>query len=304
MIRAMRQILLVVAVLLTLSECTKIQKKETQTTNYQQLTLAENQTWVDNNLDSVMIAKTFEATNGMSLPYRIFTNEKYKEEQLPLFIHLHGRGERGTDNNPKIYNNIPLFNGPNSIVSPNSQFKNPSIVLVPQCSDKTINEEWAKWVGNTPETPWEGLGDDGSYTMAKHPSESTEATLELIEIILNNYNIDPTRIYITGLSMGGFGTWEFIARRPNLFAAAIPMAGYSDPNTVKDIKHIPIWIFHGDIDKYNPVQGSRNIYKLLKSQEANVYYTEYPETGHGETFQKAWEGGTLLDWIFQQKKQG
>jgi len=239
----------------------------------------------------------------MKLPYRLFVNESYKKQKLPLFIHLHGRGERGTDNNPKIYNNIPLFNGPNSIVSPNTQHNHPCIVLVPQCSDKTINEEWAKWVGNSPETPWEGLSEDGAYTLAQKPSESAAATFELIDSLLINYNIDTDRVYITGLSMGGFGTWEFIGRKPNLFAAAIPMAGYSDPNIAERIKHIPIWVFHGDIDKYNPVQGSRNMYQLLNSIGADIQYTEYPNTGHGDTFQKAWQGDTLINWIFEQRKR-
>lgn len=296
----MKHIPIAILMLFALTHC-NTSKKETLRT-YHPFSPEENQKWVAKNLDSVMLAKTFDASNGMVLPYRIFVGEGHESQKLPLLIHLHGRGERGTDNNPKIYNNIPLFNGAHSIVSPNMQHKHPCIVLVPQCSDKTINEEWAKWVGNSPETPWEGLGENGSYTMAEKPSESAEATLELIDYMMKNYNIDSQRVYITGLSMGGFGTWEFIGRKPDLFAAAIPMAGYSDTSTVEKIKHIPIWVFHGDSDKYNPVQGSRNMYQLLKNSDAHVTYTEYANTGHGDTFQKAWQDSTLLDWIFEQKK--
>lgn len=298
---AVKYLLFALLALITCISCRQNWKSEANVA-YQALTTEENQKWVDENLERVMEAKTFEASNKLKMPYRIFANDAHADQKLPLLIHLHGRGERGTDNNTKIFNNIPLFNGEHSIVSPNMQHKYPCVVLVPQCSDKTINEEWAKWVGNSSETPWEGLGKDGSYTMAEMPSESGAAALELIEEIVGKYNIDTKRIYITGLSMGGFGTWEFIGRKPNLFAAAVPMAGYSDPSTVDKIKHIPIWIFHGDIDQWNPVQGSRNMFELLKNADANVHYTEYPNTSHGDAFQKAWKDGALIDWIFGQTK--
>ena len=74
--------------------------------------------------------------------------------------------------------------------------------------------------------------------------------------------------YLIGLSMGGFGTWEFTARRPDLFAAAVPMAGFSDPRQVNKIRHIPFWIFHGDRDEANPVEGSGTMYQLLKKTGA------------------------------------
>jgi predicted peptidase len=237
----------------------------------------------------------------MNLPYRIYIPDNI-EQPLPLLIHLHGRGERGTDNNPKIYNNIPLFNGPRSIVSPNGQQAFKSIVLVPQCSDKTENEEWAKWVGNSPETPFKGLGLDGSYNMSPRPSDSGTATLELIESVINNYNIDKKRVYITGLSMGGFGTWEFVSRRPDLFAAAVPMAGFSDPRQVEKIKGIPFWIFHGDQDEWNPVQGSRTMFQLLNEAGGNVTYTEYEGMNHTPVFTRAWNDTTLLPWIFAQSQ--
>ncbi|MCV9386118.1 carboxylesterase family protein [Reichenbachiella ulvae] len=294
----MKNLFLISASLWLLASC-QFDKAE----NYSHLTIEENQKWVDENLDKVMIPKTFLASNGMQMPYRLFVPEGYNNnESLPLLIHLHGRGERGTENPTNLYDNIPLFNGARSIVSPNMQHDYRCIVLVPQCSDKTENEEWAKWVGNTPETPFEGLGKDGSYTMNSKASDSGTAALELIDHIMAEYDIDSKRVYLTGLSMGGFGTWEFIARRPELFAAAVPMAGYSDPLQVSRIKHIPIWIFHGNIDKWNPVQGSRNMYQILTDAGAKVKYTEYDSTGHGDTFQKAWQDETLIPWIFAQRQ--
>ena len=137
--------------------------------------------------------------------------------------------------------------------------------------------------------------------MNTHPSESGEAALELIEKMMLELPIDTTRIYITGLSMGGFGTWEFIARKPNLFAAAIPMAGYSDPNQLEKIKNIPIWIFHGNKDKWNPVEGSRNMYALLSESSIDVRYTEY-NLGHGDTFKKAFKEPDFIPWLFSKSK--
>lgn len=178
----------------------------------------------------------------------------------------------------------------------------PCYILIPQCSNKTENEEWAKWIGNTPEKPFKGLDKNGSYKMNSEPSESGKATLELIDTTINNFNIDKNRVYLIGLSMGGFGTWEFVARRSDLFAAAIPMAGYSDPNQIEKIKDIAFWIFHGSDDEWNPVKGSRNMYRLLSNENADVKYTEYQNTGHVEAFKKAFKEKELLPWLFSKSK--
>lgn len=267
-----------------------------------QLSGEEILNWVSIHVDSVLERKSFSASNGMQLPYRLFSPLD-KQEKLPLVVFLHGRGDRGTDNGTQTYKGTGLFANKMSLVSPNMQAKYPSYVLVPQCSDKTINEEWAKWVGNTPETPFLGLGEDGSYIMNPEPSESGAATLELIEKTIKTLNIDPDRVYLIGKSMGGFGTWEYTARRPNLFAAAVPMAGYSDPNQIETIKHIPFWIFHGGADNVNPVAGSRTMYKLLTKVNADVKYTEYEGANHGGAFQKAFSEAELIPWMFSKIKR-
>ncbi|MDA0194581.1 MAG: prolyl oligopeptidase family serine peptidase [Bacteroidetes bacterium] len=298
----MKQLFLCLIISVILFQCSGKKGDTNATEEFVELTPEQIQEWLDQNLDSVMVRKDFLSSNGLKLPYRLFISPSYNgNEEIPLLVHLHGRGDRGTDNRPEVYNKLPLFNGTNSIASPNMQNKYPSIVLVPQCSDKTINEEWAKWVGNTPETPFEGLGKDGSYTMTDNPSESGFAVLELIESILKNYKIDKGRVYITGISMGGFGTWEYVGRRPDLFAAAVPMAGFSDTSIIEKVKHIPFWIFHGGADKSNPVEGSRTMYKLLKEAGANVQYTEYPDVEHSPAFRMAWKEPELLPWIFSKK---
>ena len=253
------------------------------------------------NIDSLLVKNTFNAANGLKLPYRLFSPNNITQK-VPLVVFLHGRGDRGTDNSAQTYHEAGFIINENGLLSEAMQQKYPCYILVPQCSDKTENEEWAKWVGNTPETPFEGLGEDGSYTMSETPSDSGAATLELIEETIATLNIDPNRIYLVGLSMGGFGTWEFTARKPNLFAAAIPMAGYSDPSKIEIIKHIPFWIFHGEIDKWNPVEGSRTMYSLLTQENADVTYTEYKNTGHGDAFKKAFSEPALIPWLFSKTK--
>ena len=266
--------------------------------------LTDKQTlqWVAENVDKVLVKHTFSAPNGMQMPYRLFSPEQTTEEEVPLVVFLHGRGDRGTDNGQRMFQNIGLFMNEMSLVAPNMQAEYPCYVLVPQCSDKTVNEEWAKWVGNTPETPFKGLGKDGSYAMNDTASESGVAALALIDKIIHSLNIDPDRVYLVGISMGGFGTWEFTARRPNLFAAAVPMAGFSDPNQIDRIKHIPFWIFHGNADEANPVEGSRAMNKLLKDAGAEVKYTELDGADHGQSFKLAFQEKGLIPWMFSKKK--
>lgn len=265
--------------------------------------LRNTQEWITKNVDSLLAKKTFSASNGLNLPYRIYNPSTDDTQKISLVIFLHGRGERGTENGSRIYDNAGIIMNKNSLLTPQSQEKYPCYVLVPQCSDKTENEEWAKWIGNTPETPFKGLGKDGSYQMNSIPSESGEAALELIQKTIQENHIDTDRVYIVGLSMGGFGAWEFTARKPNLFAAAIPMAGYSDPEQVEKIKHIPYWIFHGNIDKFNPVEGSRRMYQLLSEAGSDVSYSEYENVGHGNTFKNAFNEPDLIPWLFSKRKQ-
>ena len=304
----MKKILLLSLFSILLLNCRSENKKEAIIKSESELATPPKQTsdeetleWVQKNVDSVLEKGTFDASNGLKMPYRLYSPSE-KQEKIPFVIFLHGRGDRGTDNGTQTYKSTGLFMNEMSLVSPNMQEKYPCYVLIPQCSDKTVNEEWAKWVGNTPETPFEGLGEDGSYTMNETPSESGAAALELIDKMIADLNIDPNRVYLIGKSMGGFGTWEFTARRPELFAAAVPMAGYSDPAQVENIKHIPYWIFHGDIDEYNPVEGSRTMYKLLTEAKADVKYVEYPGANHGESFKKAFNDPELIPWMFSKTK--
>ena len=126
-------------------------------------------------------------------------------------------------------------------------------------------------------------------------------TLLLIETLLKEQPIDPKRIYITGLSMGGYGTWDLMVRRPELFAAAAPVCGGADEATAEKIKHIPVWAFHGAKDTAVKPQRSRNMIEALKKAGASPKYTEYADVGH-DSWNPAYKDPEFYKWLFAQSK--
>ena len=115
------------------------------------------------------------------------------------------------------------------------------------------------------------------------------------------YSIDPQRIYLTGLSMGGYGTWDLLARKPDLFAAGVPVCGGGDESTAGKIAKIPIRVFHGDKDNSVPVARSRTMVEALKKAGGHPKYTEYAGVGHNP-WDKAYADPKLMNWLFKQKK--
>jgi predicted peptidase len=170
-----------------------------------------------------------------------------------------------------------LFVGPRSIVAPNMQQEFPSFVLIPQCS-------------TVPDESWRG-------------SESEKATFELMDMMLKDkaLPLDPDRIYLTGLSMGGEGTWDFVVRRPTTFACAVPLSGlYSDTTKAAGIKNIPFWVFHSLADEQNGVGNSQRMVAAMKAAGAPVIkYTEYVTERHVASFMRVWTMELdLLPWMF------
>jgi predicted peptidase len=120
--------------------------------------------------------------------------------------------------------------------------------------------------------------------------------------MLEESSIDPKRIYITGLSMGGYGTWDAIYRRPNLFAAAAPICGGGDPTTVSAYSTLPIWCFHGDQDEAVPVEYSRKMIESLKEVGAEPKYTEYAGVGH-DSWTQTYAADEFFEWLFAQRRK-
>lgn len=219
------------------------------------------------------------------LPYRMSKPQNFNENdtiKYPLILFLHGSGERGFDNELQITYIDKIFG------SESFRKKYACFVLAPQCPEEM------RWV----DVDW-------NLTTHKIPDSMSEP-MKLVVIMLNNvlrnYPIDKNRIYITGLSMGGYGTWDLIARFPNLFAAAIPICGGGDENTANLIYKIPIWTFHGAKDKVVPVSRTQNMVKAIQAQGGTPKYTEYPNEGH-LVWNLAYTTVGIWDWLFGQVKK-
>jgi predicted peptidase len=133
------------------------------------------------------------------------------------------------------------------------------------------------------------------------PSRQMEMLITLVHQLIEKLPIDTNRIYITGLSMGGFGTFDAIERYPNLFAAAVPVCGGGDVSKAASIAHIPIWIFHGAEDAaVNPLL-SINMMNALTKAGAHPGFTMYPETGHFSWI-AAYSDPMMMEWLFRQHK--
>jgi predicted peptidase len=208
------------------------------------------------------------------LLYRLLRPKDVKENQkYPLVVFLHGMGERGNDNIINLkYITTPFLNEKNR-----NDF--PCFLVVPQCP---ASEKWTY-------TNW-----------YDEPKEPISTVVNLIDSLSALPFIDSTRIYITGLSMGGYGTWYLITRYPDKFAAAIPICGGGDWSQVTNFKHVPIWAFHGGHDEVVPADQTRMMINALKKAGGKPKYTEYKKAGH-DSWTQAFKEPDLLPWLFKQR---
>ena len=202
--------------------------------------------------------------------------------RYPLVIFLHGAGERGNDN----LNQLKYF--PTWMAEPSARKAHPCFVLVPQCRDeqKWVDVDWSK-IESTPQSPT--------------PTVDMLAVIAALEDTLKREPIDPTRISLTGLSMGGYGSWDLAARMPERFAAVLPICGGGDEATVAKIKDLPIWCFHGDADTAVRVERSRTMIEALRAAGGAPKYSELAGVGH-DSWTPAYRDPDVLAWLFAQKK--
>jgi predicted peptidase len=226
----------------------------------------------------------YKDASGKKLPYQMLTPENPKKGvKYPLVLFLHGSGERGDNNAAQTRNGVYAF------CEKNARDKYPCFVLAPQCP------EGMRW-----ENP-----ERGKTKVIHNPDQASEPgrmTLELLDKILaDNPDIDRNRVYITGLSMGGLGTFDLLMRRSELFAAALPICGGGDPAFASKIKKTPIWMFHGGLDETLPFYFSKDIYNALKAEGSSVKFTEYSTLGHA-IWQETYYNPAVLDWLFSQHR--
>ena len=235
------------------------------------------------NASALTEARTYASTNGATLGYRFHAPANLEQgRRYPLVLFLHGAGERGDDNV------LQQVHGVWPILSYMKEKKIDGYLIAPQCP------KGKRWV----ETPW----DASSHKMPKGPSESMKLVLELLDKTLKECPVDERRVYVTGLSMGGYGTWDIVQRYPNLFAAAMPLCGGGDPALAHVMRDVPIWAFHGDCDKAVPVRRSRQMVSALWECDGNVRYREYPGVGHN-CWDAAYSDAAVLDWFFSQRRK-
>ncbi|NOX98584.1 MAG: prolyl oligopeptidase family serine peptidase [Verrucomicrobia bacterium] len=198
------------------------------------------------------------------LQYLLSLPEGYDKDpakKWPLVIFLHGSGERGSDIN-KV-----KMHGPPMLVDKGKKF--PFILISPQCP----TDSW-----------W-----------------SYEPLMEMIEDAEKRYQVDPKRIILTGLSMGGYGTWELAAHYPKKFAALVPLCGGGIPYMTRRFKDTPVWAFHGAKDGGVPIHESQRMVDALKKNgSTKVKFTIYPEAGHN-CWTEAYNTETLYTWMLEQK---
>lgn len=214
------------------------------------------------------------------LPYRIYTPRPIEDETVyPLIVFMHGAGERGSDNTTQLKHGI------GSIIRFIERFNKPAFVIAPQVAD---GHQWV-------DTPW----SDDAHVLPKSPSASMSLLLGLIDSVNQTLPIDRRRIYITGISMGGFGTWDLLMRRPDEFAAAIPICGGGDETSAHLIRDIPVWVFHGGDDQVVKTHRSRNMIEALEGVAGRPRYTEYPGVGH-DSWTVTYDNPEVLQWLFEQ----
>ena len=129
----------------------------------------------------------------------------------------------------------------------------------------------------------------------------TVAVKDLIDRTIAAHPIDRARIYLTGISMGGFATWNLLKEHPNFIAAAVPICGAGDPLAVTRFKSVPVWAFHGDKDDAVPAQRSIDMVEALKKVEGKIKFTLYKDVTH-DSWTETFENPALYTWLLEQKK--
>ena len=227
-------------------------------------------------------------SGGDTLRYRIQYPLNYDAgKKYPLVLFLHGSGERGSDNEAQLKWGGSLF------ADSAKRASYPAIVVFPQCP---ITTSWGRLTYNPQDSlRFHFLSDSAA-------SKPLSMVMQLLDDLVKTGNVNTRKIYVGGLSMGGFGTFEILWRKPHFFAASFPICGGGDPDKVKVYaRKFPIWVFHGGADPVVPVGNSHLMVSALKAAGAKVTYSEYPGVGH-DSWKNAFAEPELLSWVFEKSR--
>lgn len=198
-------------------------------------------------------------------PHWVHLPSAYPQDEdasWPMLVFLHGSGERGD------VLDLVKMHGPPKLAEAGQDL--PFITVSPQCP---LGQNWLP-----------------------------RQVVDLVDSLSAAYRVDRDRIYLTGLSMGGYGTWDIAARYPNTFAAIAPICGGGNPATAARFAHLPTWVFHGALDSVVPIEESQHMVDALSAAGGNARFTVYPEAGH-DSWTEAYNTPELYDWFLAQKRK-
>ncbi len=217
-------------------------------------------------LQPMTLKKT--VTHDVTLKYWLALPKGYADDTTknwPLMIFLHGAGERGDDLE------LVKKHGPPKLISAGTNL--PFVVVAPQCPA----DSW-----------WES-------------TQQVIALVALLDHVQASHRIDPDRVYCTGISMGGYGTWRLACEYPSRFAAVIPICGGGRPFLAKAMKSLPAWVFHGAKDPVVPLSESEKMVDALKRAGGSVEFTVYPEALH-DSWTATYDNPAIYDWLLQHRR--
>ncbi len=226
--------------------------------------------------------------SGDTLRYRILYPESAPATgRSPLVVFLHGSGERGSDNAAQLQHGGDLF------VKPELRRKFPAVVIFPQCP---AGEYWS----DLPRPRDTSAAGYLKLNMGELTRPENLVKL-LIDSMVSTHRVDRKRIYLGGLSLGGFGTYDLAIHFPKYFAAIFPICGQANTTLYMNaLAKKPVWIFHGSVDPAVNVEPDRKLYRALQdARSMNAKYTEYPGVGH-DSWNNAFAEPELLPWLFDQ----
>ncbi len=205
-------------------------------------------------------------------------------KKYPVVLFLHGAGERGDDNI------MQLKHFPVVMATSENRAKYPCFLIAPQCRS---GKKWA-------DVNWAAKG---SEPMPAKPSHQMQVAVTCLDQVLAEKPVDLDRVYLTGLSMGGYGSWDLAERMPEIFAAVAPICGGGDDQRADRLVHLPIWAWHGDKDPAVPVVRSREMIAAIEKAGGHPKYTELPGVGHDSWVQAYQSPDGVLPWMFAQKRE-
>lgn len=205
-----------------------------------------------------------QITKTIGCQYLISLPKGYEDnkKRWPLILFLHGSGEQGDDIN------LVKMHGPPMLIDKGKEF--PFIVVSPQCPADL--DYW-----------------------------SNDVLIHLLDKVESQYRVDTTRVYLTGLSLGGEGTWSLAIAYPERFAAIAPVCGDGNPLRISRLKNVPVWAFHGAKDKVVPLSEEEEMVDALKACGGDVKFTVYPDLGHN-AWTVTYNNEELYQWFLSHKK--